>query len=213
MSQIELEPGAWSSVLEFSKDKEIDDKLVNEYPSLLAYWKANKQTYTPTCDCFGDAALTGMDADYVLLQIAAVKIDQGYEEPLYYFGDKGADVTKAFWLMKIADLSLADYYNRDGGSFNDKFWDETLFAKLIPFSPLLYIDIESGDQSLTWSEHTDTPIYVRDVKFPSWDDDPEYIKSEPFQLVYVSPSVQDPVNDNMIVGVFIYKVNHEYQHG
>jgi len=36
------------------------------------------------------------------------------------------------------------------------------------------------------------------------------IKSEPFQLVYVSPSVKEPI-DNMIVGIFIYKVNHDYQ--
>jgi len=38
----------------------------------------------------------------------------------------------------------------------------------------------------------------------------EYVKSEPFQLVYVSPSVKEPI-DNMIVGIFIYKVNHDYQ--
>ena len=38
----------------------------------------------------------------------------------------------------------------------------------------------------------------------------EYVKSEPFQLVYVSPSVREPI-DNMIVGIFIYKVNHDYQ--
>jgi len=29
-------------------------------------------------------------------------------------------------------------------------------------------------------------------------------------LVYVSPSVMEPI-DNMIVGIFIYKVNHDYQ--
>lgn len=107
-------------------------------------------------------------------------------------------------MMKIANVPLGLFYNPDGGSFNDNFWNETIFGKLIPFSPLVYVDPESGDQNLTWSEHTDTAIYVKDIKFES---------GGPFELVYVSPSVKNPVGEdnNMIVGVFIYKVNHDYQ--
>jgi dolichyl-diphosphooligosaccharide--protein glycosyltransferase len=151
-----------------------------------------------------------MGADYVLFQIAALELPQDYDEPLYHFGDKGADISKAFWMIKIADLPLADYYNPDGKSFNDRFWNETLIGKMIPFIPLVYLDVESGDQSLTWTKHTNTPIYVRDIKYPGWHDSEEFVKSEPFQLVYVSPSVSNPI-DNMIVGIFIYKVNHDYQ--
>jgi dolichyl-diphosphooligosaccharide--protein glycosyltransferase len=128
---------------------EIDDEVVNKYPSLFEYWKDNKQAYTPTCDCFGDPSLTGMDADYVLFQIAALELPQDYEQPLYHFGDKGADASKVFWMIKIADLSLADYYNPDGKSFSDKFWNETILGKLIPFTPLLYINVETGEQSFT----------------------------------------------------------------
>ena len=189
---------------------EIDDEVVNKYPSLFEYWKENKQAYTPTCDCFGDPSLTGMDADYVLFQIAALELPQDYDEPLYHFGDKGADVSKAFWMIKIADLPLSDYYNPDGKSFSDKFWNETVFGKLIPFTPLVYVNVQTGEQSLTWSKNTDTAIYVRDIKYPGWNDTEEYVKSEPFQLVYISPSVREPI-DNMIVGIFIYKVNHDYQ--
>ena len=185
-------------------------KIVNNYPSLFDYWKDNKQLYTPTCDCFGDPSLTGMDADYILFQVAALELPQEFDEPLYHFGDKGGDVTKAFWIMKIADLPLMDYYNPDGKSFTDKFWNETLFGKMIPFTPLVYVNVETGEQTLAWTERTNTAIFVRDVKYPSWDDPAEYVKSEPFQLVYVSPSVKEPV-DNMIVGIFIYKVNHDYQ--
>jgi dolichyl-diphosphooligosaccharide--protein glycosyltransferase len=188
----------------------IDDELINKYPSLFEYWKDNKQLYTPTCDCYGDPSLTGMGVDYVLFQIAALELPQDYEEPLYHFGDKGADASKAFWMIKIADLPLADYYNRDGKSFSDKFWNETVLGKLIPFTPLVYVNVETGEQSLTWTKNTDTAIYVRDVKYPGVNDAEEYVKSEPFQLVYVSPSVMKPI-DNMIVGIFIYKVNHDYQ--
>jgi dolichyl-diphosphooligosaccharide--protein glycosyltransferase len=189
---------------------DIDDELVNEYSTLFEYWKANKQEYTPTCDCFGDPSLTGMGADYVLFQIAALQLPQDHDEPLYHFGDKGGDVSKAFWMIKIADLSLADYYNPDGKSFTDKFWNETTLGKLIPFSPIVFVDVETGEQTLTWTEDTNTAIYVRDIKYPGWNDTEEYVKSEPFQLVYVSPSLSEPI-DNMIVGIFIYKVNHDYQ--
>ncbi len=189
---------------------DIDDEVVNKYPSLFEYWKDNKQVYTPTCDCFGDPSLTGMGADYVLFQIAALELPQDYDEPLYHFGDKGADISKAFWMIKIADLPLADYYNPDGKSFSDKFWNETVLGKLIPFTPLVYVNVETGEQSLTWTEDTNTAIYVRDIKYPGWHDSEEFVKSEPFQLVYVSPSVSNPI-DNMIVGIFIYKVNHDYQ--
>ena len=128
------------------------------------YWNTGKLTskfYTPPCDCFGDPSLTGMGADYVLFQIAALELPQDYEEPLYHFGDKGADASKAFWMIKIADLSLADYYNRDGKSFSDKFWNETTLGKLIPFTPLVYVNVETGEQTLTWTEQTPTAIYVR----------------------------------------------------
>jgi len=193
---------------------DIDDKIVNNYPSLFDYWKDNKQLYTPTCDCFGDPSLTGMGADYVLFQVAMLQLPQDYDQPLYHFSDKGGDVTKAFWMMKIADLPLADYYNPDGNSFTDKFWNETTFGKLLPFTPLVYLNVETGEQSLTWSKQTPTAIYVRDVKYPGWLDSEEYVKSEPFQLMYVSPSLSEPiVKDDlrMIVGVIIYKVNHDYQ--
>ena len=113
-------------------------------------------------------------------------------------------------MIKIAGLPLVDYYNPDGKSFSDKFWNETVFGKMIPFTPLVYVNVETGEQTLAWTERTNTAIFVRDVKYPSWDDPAEYVKSEPFQLVYVSPSVKEPV-DNMIVGIFIYKVNHDYQ--
>ena len=176
---------------------------VDQYPTVFDYWESEVYELDP--------ALTGLDADYVLIQLAGLKLPQQHNEILYYFGDKGGDMSKAYWIMKIAGLPLGDYYNPDGKSFNDKFWNETLLGKLIPFTPLIYINVETGDQSMTWTADTKTAIYAKDIKFPSWNTSAEIIKSEPFHLVYVSPSVKEPVDDNMIVGVIIYKVNHDYQ--
>ena len=194
----------------------IDDVVVNKYPSLFEYWKDNKQVYSPGCDCFGDPSLTGMGADYVLFQVAAQRVSLDDKETLYHFGDNGGVASKAFWMIKIADLSLADYYNPDGDSFSDKFWNETLLGKLIPFTPVLYVNVETGEQVSEWSEQTPTVIYVQDIKYATYADKDGKPSTQtlnptvPFQLVYVSPSAYEPI-DNMIVGIFIYKVNHDYQ--
>jgi dolichyl-diphosphooligosaccharide--protein glycosyltransferase len=190
----------------------MDDEIVNNYPSLFEYWKDNKIRLTSSCNCFGDPSLTGMGADYVLIQIAAVafSLQDDTLETLYHFGGMGGDAEKAIWMAEIADLSTADYFIPDGKSFTDKFWNETTLGKLIPFTPILYVNAATGEQSLTWTQNTDTAVYVRDIKYPGMGDSEELVKSEPFQLVYVSPSVMEPI-DNMIVGIFIYKVNHDYQ--
>lgn len=116
------------------------------------------------------------------------------------FGDRGGDETKAFWIMKIADHNFRDYYNTDGEGFNDRFWSSTLFGHLIPFTPIVYVNVDTEEQSPSY-KFGYSPIYVRDNKFSSEDD--------PFQLVYLSPSLnrteEGPVN-----GVLIYKVNKEY---
>jgi hypothetical protein len=52
----------------------------------------------------------------------------------------GGDETKAYWLFQIADLRVSDYYNPELTGYTDKFWNETFFASLIPFTPLLYVD-------------------------------------------------------------------------
>ena len=104
-----------------------------------------------------------MDADYILFQVAALELPQEFDEPLYHFGDKGGDVTKAFWMVKIADLPLADYYNPDGNSFSDKFWNETLLGKLIPFTTLIYVDPNNPElQSETYRSGY-IPVFVKDV--------------------------------------------------
>ena len=85
--------------------------------------------------------------------------------------------------MKIADLRVLDYYGPELTNFNDKFWDATLLGKLIPFTPILYVNpVNPEIQSETFKPGY-TSIYVKDIKFPRDGDGP-------FQLVYLPPSFE-----------------------
>ena len=174
--------------------EQYDPDIAAKYPTLFDYWVS--ELYTPP------PIVTGLDADYVLINLAAEKLPEENILDLYTLKQKGGDETKTFWLLKIADLRVMNYYNPELTSYTDKFWNETLFAKLIPFTPLLYVDpADTRIQSETFKPGY-IPIYVKDVKFPT-------DEQGPFQLVYVSPSFErDDVGP--LVGPLIYKVNKEY---
>jgi len=174
--------------------EQYDPDIAAKYPTLFDYWVS--ELYTPP------PIATGLDADYVLINLAAEKLPVENILDLYTLKQKGGDETKTFWLLKIADLRVSDYYNPEITSYTDKFWNETLFAKLIPFTPLLYVDPDDTRiQSETFKPGY-IPIYVKDIKFPANGDGP-------FQLVYVSPSFETDV-DGPLTGPLIYKINKEY---
>jgi len=146
--------------------------------------------------------VTGLDADYVLLNIIAERLPVDEPVPLYTIKQVGGDETKAFWFLKIADLSVADYFNPEMTGYTNMFWQETLLGQMIPFTPVLYVDPDNPeDQSMEWIPGY-IPIYVKDVKFP-------LDGTGPFQLVYVSPSFQKD-EAGPLTGPIIYKINKEY---
>ena len=170
-----------------------DPDVADKYPTLFDYW-VSEVYYVP--------AFTGLDADYVLINLAVKKLTDDNIMDLYTLKQHGGDETKTFWFVKIADLPVMDYFNTDLASFTDKFWDETLLGKLIPFTPILYVDPDNTERQ----SDTYTPgyiaIYVVDVKFP-----PD--GQGPFQLMYSSPSFA--MNDaGPLTGPIIYKINEEY---
>ena len=146
--------------------------------------------------------MTGLDADYVLINLAAEKLSEDNILDLYTLRQMGGDETKAFWFLKIADLRVVDYYNQELSGYTDKFWNETLFAKLIPFTPILYVDPDNLERQSETFKPGYVPIYLKDIKFPL--DEPG-----PFQLVYVSPSFERD-EGGPLVGPLIYKINKEY---
>jgi len=183
---------AWKD--DSSPEKIYDPDIADNYPTLFDYWES--ELYIPP------PVLTGLDADYVLINLAAEKLSEENLLDLYTLRQKGGDETKAFWFFKIADLRIFDYYNQELTGYTDKFWNETLFAKLIPFTPVLYVDPDNPQlQSETFKPGYVT-IFLKDIKFPS-------DGQGPFQLVYVSPSFERD-DTGPLTGPLIYKINKEY---
>lgn len=177
-----------------SPEKIYDPDIADNYPTLFDYWES--ELYNPP------PIITGLDADYVLINLAAEKLSEDNILDLYTLRQKGGDETKAFWFLKIADLRVLDYYNQELSGYTDKFWNKTLFAKLIPFTPILYVNPDNPQlQSETFKPGYVT-IYLKDIKFP-----PD--EQGPFQLVYVSPSFERD-DTGPLTGPLIYKINKEY---
>jgi len=177
-----------------SSGKIYDPDVAAKYSTLFDYWESELYVYPPI--------LTGLDADYVLINLAGNRLSEENLMPMYTLRQNGGDETKAFWFIKIADLRVLDYYNPGLESYTDKFWNETLLGKLIPFTPLVYVDPDNTENQSETFKPGYTAVYVRDIKFPSDGDGP-------FQLVYVSPSFESD-NSGPVTGAIIYKINKDY---
>jgi dolichyl-diphosphooligosaccharide--protein glycosyltransferase len=174
--------------------EQYDPDIADKYPTLFDYWKSEVYVFPPV--------ITGLDADYIIINLAVEKLPEANLFDLYTLRQKGGDETKVFWFLKIADLPVLDYYNPELTSYTDKFWDDTLFAKLIPFTPLLYVDPDNPESQSETFRPGYTAIYAKDIKFPADGDGP-------FQLVYVSPSFEKDA-PGQLTGPLIYKINKEY---
>jgi dolichyl-diphosphooligosaccharide--protein glycosyltransferase len=177
-----------------SPEKIYDVDKAEKYPTLFDYWESEVYVIPPI--------LTGLDADYVIINLAAEKLSAENIMDLYVLNQKGGDETKAFWFLKIADLRVFDYYNPELSGYSGKFWDETLLGKLIPFTQIVYVNTDNPEiQSETFKPGY-TSIYVKNIKFPTDGDGP-------FQLVYVPPSFEMDA-PGPLTGPLIYKINKEY---
>jgi len=173
---------------------QFDPNIVSTYPTLFDYWESEVYVLPQI--------ITGLDADYVIINLAAEKLSEENIMDLYTLRQKGGDETKAYWFFKIADLRVMEYYNPELTSYTDKFWDDTLLGKLIPFTHVLYVDPNNTEiQSETFRPGY-TAIYLKDIKFPMDGDGP-------FQLVYMPPSFELDAPGPM-TGPIIYKINKEY---
>ena len=180
---------------EAEKKSSYDPDIVSRYSTLFDYWESEVHYLPPV--------ITGLDSDYILINLAVEKLPDENIMPLYTLRQKGADETKVFWFVKIADLRLLDYYNPEITSYTDRFWDETLIGKLIPFTPVLYVDPENPELQSETFKMGYTAIYAKHVKYPTESDGP-------FELVYVPPSFENN-EEGPMTGPLIYKINKEYE--
>ena len=169
-------------------------EITNKYPTLFDFWESEVYRLPPT--------LTGLDADYILVNLVVNKLSEDNVTDFYTLPQKGGDETKTFWHMKIAGLDVLDYYNKDLQSYNDRFWNETLIGKLIPLTLVAYVDPDNTERQSTTYKPGWLGIYVKDNKYP-------VDENGPFQLVYISPSFEKDT-EGPLTGPLIYKINKEY---
>ena len=172
----------------------IDPEKLSQYSTLYDYFES--EIYQM------DGVFGGLDADYILTMIVAEKFDESLASvPLYSLGPAG-DETKKVWFARIAEQNLGLLFHPDEfGTPNDRFWDETLLGKLIPFSPVVYIDPINQTESRTYQPGY-VPLYVKDIKFPSNSDGP-------FKLVYSSPTF-NRTDAGPMISILIYEINKDY---
>ena len=144
--------------------------------------------------------LREMDADYVVVFVAAQNLDVDNEgQPLYVMGG-GGDESKKQWFMRIAEVPLSKYLYSDGMSGTDYFWNETLLGKMIPFTTLTYHNFQTQQQSEIFRPGF-SEISVKEIKYNS--------DSDPLKLVYASSSFTDE-NSVPVTGVLVYEINENY---
>ena len=143
--------------------------------------------------------LTDMEVDYVLVYIAAQKLSNDNYSPFYTLGG-GGDEDKKYWILRIAEMPLQEYLYSDNATGTEKFWNSTLLGKMIPFTPLGYLDLSEYSQAEDYQ--SGYVLYLKDIKYDS-------NSNEPLQLVYTSPSF-DRISEGEVSGIIIYKINKEY---
>jgi len=143
--------------------------------------------------------LTDMEVDYVLVYVAAQKLSNDNYSPFYTLGG-GGDEDKKYWILRIAEMPLQEYLYSDNATGTEKFWNSTLLGKMIPFTPLGYLDLSEYSQAEDYQ--SGYVLYLKDIKYGS-------NNNEPLQLVYTSPSF-DRISEGEVSGIIIYKINKEY---
>lgn len=152
-----------------------------------------------------------LGVDYVLVYVVAQKAltgtaggQNGTSVPLYTLG-QGGDESKKQWIMRIAGYEEAKYIEGDGFTAKNTFWQSTLLGKLMPYEPLNYVQLGPNGDPVNISETYQrglVQIHSQNAKYPEGNTD------QPFSLVYSSPSYEEA--DNIVTGIHIYKVNHDY---
>jgi len=145
--------------------------------------------------------LTEWDVDYVVVYVAAERLDGDYAGKPVYLLNGGGDESKKSWFMRIANVELSKYLESGGIIGNSYFWNETLLGKMIPYNIAGYYD---GNSNKTFNNFQNGFIPISIVEINYADDD-----NYPLKLVHTSPSFTNK-NIDRFSSVFVYEVNKNY---
>ena len=146
-------------------------------------------------------SLQKMNADYVVVFVAAERIDATYANQQLFYLAHGGDESKAPWFVRIAEFPEQKYFEIDSFTGNDYFWNETLLGKLLPFNTVTYYHPELQMESQTYQLEY-IPLSIKDIKYSD-------SKNDPLFLVYASPSFYEE-KPGPLTGVFVYEINKNY---
>ena len=158
--------------------------------------------YVEECDILGHYLhqITGIDADYVVIFIAGMKLT-GPNLPPYYILEGGGDESKMTWYMKIGGVDQSEFVESDNHTPKNAFWN-TMLGKMIPFRIVGYAD-PSTDAIYDSYQNGLVPVYTPEIKYPNNGDGP-------FKLVYTSPSI-DRIEKGPVTAILIYEINKDYK--
>ena len=145
--------------------------------------------------------LTAWDVDYVVVYVAAQRLDGDWNGDSLYVLNGGGDESKKSWFMRIADVELSKYLEPNSNFGTNYFWNETMLGKMIPYNTLLYFN-EEYQQTSEVFQNGFVPISILEINYL---DDGNY----PFKLVHTSPSFTNK-NIDRFSAVFVYEVNKNY---
>jgi dolichyl-diphosphooligosaccharide--protein glycosyltransferase len=145
--------------------------------------------------------LTEWDVDYVVVYVAAQRLNGDVGGQPIYILNGGGDESKKPWFMRIGDVELSKYLESDGQTGTNYFWNETLLGQMIPYNTILYYN-EEYQQSSELFQNGFVPISVSEINYL---DDGNY----PLKLVYTSPSFTNK-NIDRFSAVLVYEVNKNY---
>jgi dolichyl-diphosphooligosaccharide--protein glycosyltransferase len=145
--------------------------------------------------------LQEMQADYVVVYVAAQRLDGNYGDNSIYLLNGGGDESKISWFMRIADADLSKYLESDGRTGNSYFWNETLLGQMIPYNIIIYYN-EETEQTSEIFQNGFTAISILEINYT---DDGNY----PLKLVHTSPSFTNKDIDRFSA-VLVYEINKNY---
>jgi len=210
----------WVETLEWIKDNTPEDSIIASWWD-YGYWIATVAERTTLIDnatistwqiekvakifmSTPDEAwnlLTEWNVDYVVVYVAAQRLDGDWNGDSLYVLNGGGDESKKSWFMRIGDVEFSKYLESDGLTGSNYFWNETLLGKMIPYNIMMYYSDEK-QQSSEIFQNGFIPISILEINY---DDDGNY----PLKLVHTSPSFTNK-NIDRFSAVLVYEVNKNY---